>query len=254
VRPAQPSPDGTARYDGFHQALDLGALAPAGALRLSTAVGLSARFPVVTPVGNVVVKEPGTTPDARERVRQFADGGYFDNSGTATLAEIIAALPGSVTVAGRTVALPRIVLHFVNDPFQYRFHLALPSELPEPGIGTAQFLGPLSAILGTRSARSYSSRQVFQNAAGRSCDGDLTALAAFYLLALPSAANEPELALGWTMSDTALEDVDRKAGQAEATLWAHLEPALGDVARLRTLCGEARRSDRPIVTPVSDPR
>lgn len=50
---------------------------------LSTAVGLSARFPLVTPAGAISMNG---------RKRRYVDGGYFENSGTATLVELLALL------------------------------------------------------------------------------------------------------------------------------------------------------------------
>jgi hypothetical protein len=50
-------------------------------VRLSTAVGLSARFPLITP--------PALLFDPDGRAVQLVDGGYFDNSGIRTAAELI---------------------------------------------------------------------------------------------------------------------------------------------------------------------
>src|SRR5262249_21284146 len=65
--------------------------------RFSSAACLSARFPVVSPAGWVPVTEDRTTgaPLARPVKRRFVDGGYFENSGLATIDDILAALrPG----------------------------------------------------------------------------------------------------------------------------------------------------------------
>ncbi|MFO0871424.1 MAG: patatin-like phospholipase family protein [Pirellulales bacterium] len=63
-------------------------------LPLSTAAVLSARFPFVTPSG-YLAQEPGTSasnPIPRRRKRRFVDGGYFDNSGLATIEDILVVL------------------------------------------------------------------------------------------------------------------------------------------------------------------
>ncbi|HEY2585171.1 MAG TPA: patatin-like phospholipase family protein [Tepidisphaeraceae bacterium] len=58
-------------------------------IRLSTAVVLSARFPVVTSAG----REPTILAKGQPPAdRRYVDGGYFENSGMATLSDVVAAL------------------------------------------------------------------------------------------------------------------------------------------------------------------
>lgn len=58
-------------------------------LRLSTAVGLSARFPILTPAGWYMAK---TKETKSPRKRRLVDGGYYDNSGIATALDVIEVL------------------------------------------------------------------------------------------------------------------------------------------------------------------
>jgi hypothetical protein len=57
-------------------------------LQLSTAVGLSARFPYISPPGWYAWRDerpgPGSNADSKESRFTFVDGGYVDNSGVAT--------------------------------------------------------------------------------------------------------------------------------------------------------------------------
>lgn len=60
---------------------------------LSTAVGLSARFPFITPAGYLMTKpESAPATESGRRKQRFVDGGYFDNSGAATLADVLIAM------------------------------------------------------------------------------------------------------------------------------------------------------------------
>jgi hypothetical protein len=58
------------------------ALKPGASIRLSTAMSLSARFPLVTPVGRL-------HPDKQAAYFDLADGGYFENSGAETIRVMI---------------------------------------------------------------------------------------------------------------------------------------------------------------------
>ncbi|AIC30018.1 lysophospholipase-like domain-containing protein (plasmid) [Rhizobium etli bv. mimosae str. IE4771] len=73
-------------------------------IRVSTAVGLSARFPIVTPEGtytrSVVYTKPGSPPGPpkrenqieRKEVLRFVDGGYFDNNGAGAIYSLLTSL------------------------------------------------------------------------------------------------------------------------------------------------------------------
>lgn len=74
-------------------AISLTRMVPPESLRLSTAVLLSARFPVISPIG--VIRNTVTNDDLH-----IVDGGYADNSGTVTAAEIVTALNASAARLG----------------------------------------------------------------------------------------------------------------------------------------------------------
>ncbi|MBY3489438.1 patatin-like phospholipase family protein [Rhizobium laguerreae] len=73
-------------------------------IRVSTAVGLSARFPIVTPEGtyarSVLYTKPGSPPGPpssenhieRTEVLRFVDGGYFDNNGAGAIYSLLTSL------------------------------------------------------------------------------------------------------------------------------------------------------------------
>ncbi|MBI4274303.1 MAG: hypothetical protein HY659_06360, partial [Rhizobiales bacterium] len=70
--------------------------------RLSTASTLSARFPVISPQGNLRDR----SADVRDKV---VDGGYFENDAMATLADVAWALKA-------TYGLHPVAIRIVNDP------------------------------------------------------------------------------------------------------------------------------------------
>jgi hypothetical protein len=84
------------------------------AFRLSTAAVLSSRFPYVTPEAIIEVT---TVPAAdKPHLLRLADGGFFDNSGTATIAEVLDALDKAAMRAGLSNGIRPIVLIIENRP------------------------------------------------------------------------------------------------------------------------------------------
>jgi hypothetical protein len=70
-------------------------------VRLSTAALLSARFPVISPPGNIL--------NAKDQIlSRIIDGGYFENFGAATAADIVAQL--------KQAGLDPFVIEITNDP------------------------------------------------------------------------------------------------------------------------------------------
>ncbi|HQR53618.1 MAG TPA: hypothetical protein PLZ79_10140 [Burkholderiales bacterium] len=70
-----------------------------GDLSLVSAAHMSARFSYVSPAGQLVTRECGSTGAIREVHRQLVDGGYFDNSGAASLRELLAAFTAAAARA-----------------------------------------------------------------------------------------------------------------------------------------------------------
>src|SRR5262249_1879775 len=113
------------------------------AVALSTAGHGGARLPYISPAGRL------RTPGGEDR-GHVVDGGYFENSGAATLRAVLRALRASVSPAPRFV-----VLALCNDPA--RCHL----DPFEPGhaagwqrpANLAELFSPLRALLGARGAR-----------------------------------------------------------------------------------------------------
>jgi len=117
----------------------LAAIAPAEAPPLSTAAGLSARFPIVTPAGFIKTKSFLGGPWVK---RRYVDGGYYENTGTDTLAEIVNALKRCVAAhPDKSIRIVAVRIGFTD------------SESRGPSYSLGEIMSPLRALLGTRGAR-----------------------------------------------------------------------------------------------------
>jgi hypothetical protein len=136
---------------------------------LSDAVHNSARFPIVSPGGDVETAKHNYW-DA------LVDGGYFENSGAATLAELIRALGNcanrhgdpqcALTPEAWGQALPRIhVLFILNDPDSDRSVLSPGTGPADPlfanhkPLSEEELLTPLAGLYDSRTARGDSSKR-----------------------------------------------------------------------------------------------
>ena len=140
-------------------------------VNVSTAVGLSARFPWVTPPGSV------GSHDANFRL---VDGGYFENSGTETASDLIRTLfvpPDSQAIGsidtGTNISPRLLQMHALGDvdPKDVRIHLIVIGGdteervfYPDPDEwnGASEQLAPIRTLLNTREMRG---QQAYRNAA-----------------------------------------------------------------------------------------
>jgi len=120
--------------------LSIRQMMPSGELvRLSTAVMMSARFPAVSPIG-VVTRDGAPTS-------LVVDGGFLDNSGTATALEVIAALRSEAARRGVEQRLDIVVLSITNAPEPEPG--AVRREMSAAGWGYTSLIGAASAPLAT---------------------------------------------------------------------------------------------------------
>jgi hypothetical protein len=82
---------------------------PPQSLRLSTAILLSARFPAISPIASL-------DPSSAEGPLHIVDGGYVDNSGTLTAAEIAEALAASAARLGLADRIRTVAIVITDDP------------------------------------------------------------------------------------------------------------------------------------------
>ena len=200
-------PPGERPYN-FHDSEDLLGLVGSD-LRLSTAAHNSARFSYVSPPGRI----------QRSDTLEFGhvvDGGYFENSGLATLREI---LDG---IRERDPGAQFIVLYLCNDPVPCNAHSDSTSVPAVSRSAVSEWLGPIRAVLSARAARGSLSRSDVADIPGVTfkqlnvCDSLVTqARSDTTNFTLGSAAREERgrarvisPPLGWLLSRVAREWMD----------------------------------------------
>ncbi|HMD66938.1 MAG TPA: hypothetical protein VKG22_09875 [Stellaceae bacterium] len=160
---------------------------------LSTAVGLSARFPFLTPAGWFSTKSGEVS---------LVDGGYSDNSGVATALDVINQLK-------QWDDYKFIVIALVSE-----------SARSQPNQLFAEFASPLRALDSTRSARGRSAvdqaefylngSRCSETAAGPGSDC-ITARMRTAIL----ATGDVRLPLGWVLSSRSRQAIEASFGQSD---------------------------------------
>jgi hypothetical protein len=186
---------------------------------LSEVVLNSARFTYISPAGTLL--STATNAPLPSRL-QLVDGGYFENSGTTTLLEVMRQLRR--VASRRALPLRFIVLHISNDPDMSDFidqhdkeHVlpwfsaACPASEPvvrdnESGEATA----PLMALLDTRGARGEYARVQLKNALHPSAEDPATGDMLWHFRLCHG--NYP-IPLGWTISTPVFGEMDRQLEQ-----------------------------------------
>lgn len=115
-------------------------------MRLSTAAGLSARFPFVAPPGSVLASRGSDSP----KKQRYVDGGYFENTGITSLFDLIAAMRASGWSASKKIDLT--VLRIGNEmrPAQSSDGQQSLEQYKDRGFG--EIPSPLRALLNAREA------------------------------------------------------------------------------------------------------
>ena len=190
-------------------------------LPLSEAVLNSARFTYVSPAGTLETALPAAA-SPQPAALQLVDGGYFENSGTTTLLELIDRLRAIAAQRGQPLRF--IVLHISNDPQGGDFVAAHdPSQLlplysttcpapakPAPIQPSGEATAPLKALLETRSARGeYARARLLANLRIDTADpsrGDV-------LWHFRLCPGDYPLSLGWTISAPVFDEMHRQLQQ-----------------------------------------
>jgi hypothetical protein len=189
-------------------------------LRLSKAVLLSARFPVISPSGHL---KQCATGDAAPPETFVVDGGYLENSGAASALELWTSLASQVEKHNADDKATACVVPFLVQIDNGWGEPAAPGPVP----AKPQFQVPLAAAGATRNARAASARQaaklMFDEAfasGGARVFVEATInhrpppelgsrYANFSLLAHPGA----KAPLGWTVSEQSLQDMRKQLGK-----------------------------------------
>jgi hypothetical protein len=187
---------------------------------LSTAVGLSARFPWVSPAG--WYSFPDGNEKGRLRRMSFVDGGYVDNSGVATAAKLAQSLG---EFHAKEPGLPAIDIKLVMIsaawiPFE-RFWMDEANNRAQ-----SEFLSPLVAAIATWQGRGYTTQyDLAANIAGDARPG-------FKLLEAGVYYNFMPLPLGWQLSNLSRGYIDLFRGHPEKCDPTQLDRSLQSHATL----------------------
>jgi len=114
-------------------------------LKLSTAAGISARFPWIMPAATVHAAKQNE--NRKNNNIRLVDGGYFENSGTETAGDLIRAIvenPGQIDDHPAFKIYVIVLTSYDNDLFGGNFNDDTP---------LAEFIGPIRGLLSTRQAR-----------------------------------------------------------------------------------------------------
>jgi predicted acylesterase/phospholipase RssA len=152
---------------------------------LSTAGALSARFPVVTPVGTVK-SDGGKT--------RFADGGYFENSGAATAQQALRDL-----VVGRRGKGGRVE----NAEFHVLLLSLKQASVTRPNNSWSEMLSPLRALLNARGARGRDAIASLAQFVKDNGDNGVREIILFEF-----SDKNVRLPLGWQLSSTACDEME----------------------------------------------
>ena len=175
--------------DLFGDAVD-GLTSIQGDVPLSTAAHLSARFPYVSPLARI------------DGFGHVADGGYFENSGAATLLEVVNAL------ATESVIPLAIVLRYRDGSESERSVSLAPggSDSAATNRFLLELLGPPVALLKSREAHASFSVEALQRR--------LTVLGGQTRL-VELRDDGGVLPLGWTLSERARRAIDDQVAQLD---------------------------------------
>lgn len=186
---------------------------------LSTAVHLSARFSYVSPPAKICV-DAGETCDLDRVWGRVVDGGYHENSGAQTAADLLRALRRAARQfedeqpAGRTRIQPQVII-ITNDAGSTR--LCDEATPPEPAHWYAELLSPARALWNSRVARgSQARRALADSAAGyrrdpleKDCAGDGTRANTLEFSLASAQRPERAPALGWFLASGSTRVMDR---------------------------------------------
>ena len=185
---------------------------------LSAVVHNSARFTYVSPAGTLldISAIKGGTPVPR----QLVDGGYFDNSGATTLAELVLLardhVPGCSGPSGLgSETCPVRIIHISNDPGVETMRSddsCHASDDSRAFSAYGEIRGPLLALLNTREARGAVARAAVRSlfAQGKALESETDPLTDAFVFHFRLCKGVHHLPLGWTLSAEAMSEMRRQ--------------------------------------------
>ena len=189
----------------------LGADKQTGNMPLSTAAHLSARFTYVSPAGTI------RTPEGK-LWGHIVDGGYFENSGAASAAELMQKMQTVADAVGkeksRKVSLMLILIRNDSDATDVcRIAQSAPRQ-PVASERLNELFSPVRALLNTREARGRLAEQDAVDFVRRLHGGTVSAQSSqceagcvFEFGLMPEAIEPP---LGWSLSRASRDSMNRQ--------------------------------------------
>jgi len=189
---------------------------PSIGMRLSTAAALSARFPIVTPAGYLWAQTKDKDGKTQTVKRRYVDGGYFENSGTATAAELVHALRLDLPEqSAAKFSLTIIRIGFATDTAAPKEHKSV--YTPDQPVtiarsryltqGLGELMSPLRTLLNTRLARGAASIEQLKTLV-QTLHDDHQRPAAYIEFTLRE--DVVRIPLGWLLSDQARDSINRQ--------------------------------------------
>jgi WD40 repeat protein len=180
---------------------------------LSTAATISARFPGISPHGDIVSRSNGTVVD------RVVDGGYYENFGAATALELVEVLDDMRK--HRKHNLTPLVILVNNEPGMpdldcedaERKPAAHPH--PDPWALFATWRSPFDAVLGTRRARGT-------HAAAQLCDYVGPSRFAFVTVGQQTGFVKKKLSMSWWLSKYVQRYLDGELIKTNAEPWERI--------------------------------
>jgi len=162
----------------------------------STAAHLSARFTYVSPAGSLRKRSE------KETAAHIVDGAYFENSGTATALDVLAAL----FERGEKLNLDFVLVYVNNDPGEQETSAAEPAHHAAYRWLT-ELMSPIDALLNTRVARgTYSQSLTKEFVEANAPAGDKRRR--YYHFGLKDEKFAPPL--GWFLSAKSRRSIDKQ--------------------------------------------
>ncbi|MGC4076414.1 MAG: hypothetical protein QM702_05145 [Rubrivivax sp.] len=174
--------------EGFHRLTSFRDFDPSADFRISTMSVVSARFPLVTPAASL---------DTAFGKRRFVDGGYFENSGAATLTEAVDVALKAAKQYGYKIR--PVVIRIGNSPSMLaavnREKAARPEVFPT---GMGELLSPVRTFINTRGARGALAAEMLKTrVASMQEEGQPSDYVEFQI-----GVDDVPLPLGWQLAST----------------------------------------------------
>jgi len=207
------------RYQELGENRDQSGNKAPGALRLSTAAGISARFSWVTPAATVRIKDDRFGP--KEKLR-LVDGGYFENSGIETAISLVGAIDGTVKRINQNAGDPSKTF----GPNATKYRKVKPKLIVLSGgdyplrqsFAFGEIMEPVRTLLSTRESRAYvaidrAARKFEPEFVGEAKSGSREVIVrASDLRRVSLSSRFYPLPLGWAMSDGTRRIIENQSG------------------------------------------